>query len=293
VLLAGGAADAPELRAAAAELRARVFVGEQGVDPAIEADALDDAPGTTHAVALDADGRVVGTGRLVDPGGVPAAGRVGRMAVAPGARGRGVGLAVLRPLEGASRDRGLVAVELHAQAHAQPFYARAGYAPYGPRFSEQGIPHVAMRREWLPGLRPAADADAEAVQTLIGDCWAEFPGCVLDVDAEEPWMRAPASRFGGVLLVADGVRACVGVKGSELKSLYVAKPRRGQGFGTVLVRLAERAGATSLWSDSRFTDAHRLYERLGWRRTGSERELHDLSATVEWQFVRQDPQQQR
>ena len=30
---------------------------------------------------------------------------------------------------------------------------------------------------------------------LIGATWAEYPGVVLDVDAEEPWMRAPATSF--------------------------------------------------------------------------------------------------
>jgi len=54
----------------------------------------------------------------------------------------------------------------------------------------------------------------------------------------------------------------------------------------VLVRLAERAGARRLWTDSRFTDAHRLYARLGWGPTGATRELHDLSATTELEFVR-------
>jgi hypothetical protein len=39
-----------------------------------------------------------------------------------------------------------------------------------------------------------------------------------------------------------------------------------------------------LWSDTRFLDAHRLYERLGYRRTGRTRELHDLSDTVEYEF---------
>ncbi|MGZ4618494.1 MAG: hypothetical protein ACXV3F_07160 [Frankiaceae bacterium] len=40
-----------------------------------------------------------------------------------------------------------------------------------------------------------------------------------------------------------------------------------------------------LWSDTRFANAHRLYERLGYVRTGRRRELHDLSRSTESEFV--------
>ena len=33
-------------------------------------------------------------------------------------------------------------------------------------------------------LRPARDGDAAGFIALIGACWAEYPGCVLDVDGE-------------------------------------------------------------------------------------------------------------
>lgn len=275
------------LRADAGALRQRVFVGEQRVDPAVEADAADAAPSTTHAVCLAEDGRVVGTGRLLDPAGELVTGRIGRMAVEPAARRGGVGGAVLRALEGASRARGQVGVGLHAQAHAGEFYARAGYVAVGVPFTEQGIGHVAMRREWLPGIRPVADADAGALQALIGGCFAEYPGCVLDLDTLDAWMLRPATRRLWVLPGAGGaLDACVGLGGDELKSCYVAAVARRRGWGSVLVHLAERAGARQLWTDTRFADAHRLYARLGWRDTGERRDLHDPSATTEARFVR-------
>ena len=72
-------------------------------------------------------------------------------------------------------------------------------------------------------------------------------------------------------------------------SLYVTAPCRRQGWGSRLVHFVERrAGGRSqlrAWSDSRFSDSHQMYERLGYRRTGATRELHDLSATVEFEFV--------
>lgn len=289
-LLTPGDASSEQMLAQAAELRHAVFVGEQAVDPAVEADDLDADPRTVHAVALDAAGRAIGTGRLLDPGGVLAPGRVGRMAVAARLRGQGVGLTVLRALEAASRDRGLPGVTLHAQAQAAGFYERAGYVAEGQPFLEQGIEHVEMARSWLPGIRAVTDADARAVQELIGGCFAEYEGCVLDLDDLDRWMLAPASRQLWVLpaTAAGALDACVGVGDGpepELKSLYVAAPARRRGWGHVLVRLAERAGAVQLWSDTRFTDAHRLYHRLGWRDTGERRDLHDPSHSTEARWV--------
>jgi len=275
---------APPLDAMA--LRRNVFVDEQGVDPAVEADALDAA--ATHAV-LRRDGVALATGRLLDPGGTPALGRVGRMAVARAARGQGLGALVLGTLEDAAAQAGLVGVELHAQAHAAGFYAHLGYAAQGPSYLEAGIEHLTMTRELLPGLRPVRDDDSAGIITLIGGCWAEHPGCVLDIDGEEPWMRAPASRQPGRLWVVERqgtVQASVGVKGAELVKLYVSAGARRLRLGERLVRLAERAGARELWTDTRFTDAHRLYHRLGWRDTGRTRELHDLSETTELELVR-------
>lgn len=132
--------DWPEI----ADLRHRVFVLEQGVPAEIEQDEED--AGALHAVARTGDGRVVGTGRAVLGGGGPGVARIGRMAVEPSVRGGGVGTAVLRVLEHAAADAGATRVLLHAQAHAVPFYARAGYLPVGDPFEEAGIPHLAMAR---------------------------------------------------------------------------------------------------------------------------------------------------
>ena len=271
----------------AVRLRQDVFVGEQGVDPAVEADALDAV--ATHAVVRGADGTVLATGRLLDDGGALARGRVGRMAVTRQRRGGGFGAIALRTLEQAARRRGLIGIELHAQEHAVGFYDRQGYRPRGDPFLEQGIVHLAMTRDWLPGIREVADSDADAVQALIGGCFAEHDGCVLDLDDLDAWMKAPATADDRTLWVvpgADGLVASVGHAHGELKSLYVAASGRGRGLGESLVRLAERAGADHLWSDTRFTDAHRLYARLGWARTGRERDLNDPSSTTEWEFAR-------
>jgi len=147
--------------------------------------------------------------------------------------------------------------------------------------------------------RPVRDTDSPALIELITDCWSEYPGLVMDVDGEEPWLRAPATAYerkGGLLWVverAGEVAACAGLVDHgaevELKSLYVARSARRRGLGAQLVHLIEEhAGERPirLWSDTRFEDAHRLYERLGYRRTGRVRDLHDLSRTTEYEFSR-------
>ncbi len=153
----------------------------------------------------------------------------------------------------------------------------------------------------LDGLRQAVDTDSWALMALIGACWAEYPGCIIDFAGEYPELLAPASHYraaGGALWVlpeGDWIAASIGLAPGreqpvELVKLYVARHRRGRGLGQSLVGFVERQarerGATGieLWSDSRFHGAHRLYERLGYRRTGASRDLYDLSKTTEYSF---------
>ena len=126
-------ADQPALRA----LRSRVFIDEQKVPPALEWDDAIDA-GCLHVLAQDADGQAIGCGRLL-PDGV-----IGRMAVLPQARGRGVGAALLQALLQVARERGHRVVTLSAQVHALGFYARAGFVASGDEYVDAGIPHRAM-----------------------------------------------------------------------------------------------------------------------------------------------------
>ena len=118
-------------------LRHEVFVVGQGVPEDLERDELDAV--SDHAVVVQ-DGQVVGTGRLLPDG------TIGRMAVAERVRGQGVGARVLARLEERARERGLPAVELHAQVHATGFYDKAGYVGFGEVYLEAGIEHQGMRR---------------------------------------------------------------------------------------------------------------------------------------------------
>lgn len=131
-------------------VRTAVFVVEQSVPPSIEYDAYD--ADAVHVLAVDPDGKPLGTGRLLlGPAalaktGSEGVGSLGRLAVTAAARGLGVGVALVRAIEAEAAGRGLTAVGLGAQTHALGFYERLGYEAYGPEFLDAGIPHRSMRR---------------------------------------------------------------------------------------------------------------------------------------------------
>lgn len=291
-------ADADDLTAARAVRRA-VFIDEQGVPAALESDAADQI--ATHVVA-ERGGVIVATGRLLAAGEV---GQVGRMAVRAPERGTGVGARMLRRLEIEARRLGLHRIELHAQLNAAGFYDTQGYRPEGDTFIEAGIEHQLMGKD-LPVRRQVRDADSAELIELITAAFDEYPGCVMDVDGEEPWLRQPATAYlrgGGTMWVyclgsTEGpVVACGGIKPSgtgrfELKNLYVAARARRQGLAEELTELVQSEAAAlggtvvHLWSDTRFIDAHRLYRRLGYAQLPETRELHDKSDTTEFHFSR-------
>jgi predicted GNAT family N-acyltransferase len=117
-------------------IRLEVFVQEQGVPPELEMDNNDAV--CVHAVAYDASGTPVGTGRLLPDG------HIGRMAVRKVARGSGVGGLLLQGLMAQAQARGDKTVVLGAQTHAAPFYVKHGFVVRGEEFIEAGIPHVEM-----------------------------------------------------------------------------------------------------------------------------------------------------
>lgn len=125
------------------EIRNRVFVEEQGVDPAVERDEFD--KDGLHFLATW-QGTPVGAGRLVILGG---RGRIGRLCVLPRYRGRGIGQALMRAIEAEARKQRLQALYLHAQCHAVQFYLRLGYQAVGDEFWEAGIKHIEMEKKLM------------------------------------------------------------------------------------------------------------------------------------------------
>jgi predicted GNAT family N-acyltransferase len=133
------ARDRSEVEQALA-LREQVFCVEQGVALAADRDGLDDL--AIQVVAIES-GHVIGTCRVLVEGEI---GQLGRMAVEAGARGRGLGAAILAAAEQSARDAGARQMRLHAQRYIEDMYAAAGYRPYGEPFIDEGIEHVAMER---------------------------------------------------------------------------------------------------------------------------------------------------
>jgi putative acetyltransferase len=98
------------------------------------------------------------------------------------------------------------------------------------------------------------------------------------------------AEHAGQVVGSVGVLPAAVSEGMELRKLYVAQTARRRGLGGRLCDLAEAqarvCGAVfiELWSDTRFTDAHRLYERRGYVRGAATRALYDLSQSIEFYF---------
>ena len=152
-------------------------------------------------------------------------------------------------------------------------------------------------------LRAGRDDDAAEIIALITACWAEYPGCVMDVDGEVPELRALATYYaqhGGALWVAEGQGRVVGMVATrpleggawELCKMYTAATVRGAGLAQTLITSAETHAAThgattmKLWTDTRFHRAHRFYEKNLYTRSGPDRVLHDLSHTTEFAYAK-------
>lgn len=154
--------------------------------------------------------------------------RIGRVATAPEARGRGIAADLMRAaVEVLDAETPGIPILLDAQAHLAGWYGRFGFAVSGPPFAEDGIPHVPMRRtrlvterlvlrEWTrddadraflfdmyrrPDVRRYLGdgrvmADAAEVDALL-DRWASLADGILGVRAVETFDGA---RLGSVLV---------------------------------------------------------------------------------------------
>lgn len=228
-------ADEEELRA----VRERVFVVEQSIPPADEWDDLDSP--SRHVLARDAQGRAIGTGRLTPDA------TIGRIAVLPEWRGRGVGKAIIRVLLEQARLLHLTAVTLHAQAHAIPLYEGFGFHVEGEPFMECGIAHRTMRLELEPlstRIAPVLPAKPEAraftiedrlggravLVDLLADCGHEVALCTRDLDPG--LLDAPEVLVQLKRIALSGRHARI--------RILLQDPRKAVADGNRLVALAQR-----------------------------------------------------
>ena len=151
--------------------------------------------------------------------------------------------------------------------------------------------------------RPTVTRDTPGIHKLIDEVYREYD-CALDVLTDDTHLLAPGEYVrarGGEFWVVerDGeILATVAVKmlsgdAAELKTLYVSTLLRRQGWGQKLsdmvIGYARARGCRRmiLWSDTRFTDAHRLYTRLGFHQLDETRDLHDSNNSIEYGFERE------
>lgn len=128
------------------DIRRHVFIEEQQIAESLEWDA--DDPVSTHFLMTCA-AEPVGTARLLEDG------HIGRVAILPAWRGRGLGEQLMQAVMDHAHERGMRTLLLSAQSYALDFYRRLGFQVCSAEYLEAGIPHFAMRRD--------ADADADAV----------------------------------------------------------------------------------------------------------------------------------
>lgn len=103
-----------------------------------------DAP-SLHLTGQDDAGRLLGCLRLVPPGLKYAEPSLGRVVIAPVARGTGMGhLLIAEALRQAAARYPGQGQRIGAQAHLERFYGRHGFIRTGDEYDEDGIAHIDM-----------------------------------------------------------------------------------------------------------------------------------------------------
>jgi len=124
-------------------LRQRVFVVEQAC-AYLDADGLDR---NARHLLLREGGALVAYTRVLPAGARFATITIGRVVVSPEHRGRELGRRVMNETIAAiEASEGTVPISLAAQAHLERFYGSLGFVTISPRYDEDGIPHLDMRR---------------------------------------------------------------------------------------------------------------------------------------------------
>jgi predicted GNAT family N-acyltransferase len=117
-------------------IREKVFINEQGVPADIERDGRD--ADARHFLAITEAGQHIGCARLMPDG------QIGRVAVLPDFRSRGIGARLLAAAIEQAKTDGQTSLYLNAQTGAINLYRRAGFIPSGGEFLEAGLPHQRM-----------------------------------------------------------------------------------------------------------------------------------------------------
>lgn len=143
-------------------------------------------------------------------------------------------------------------------------------------------------------VREARRTDSEGLIQLIDTVYREYGDkiCLEGYDADLLEVPESYQTQGGVIVVIEhdnkivGSHACVPVDATSglytFRRLYVNARYRGVSpVGQLLMQWAidyavsQGAKRIEFWSDTRFTRAHRFFDKFGFQRTGEVREMHD------------------
>ena len=93
------------------------------------------------------------------------------------------------------------------------------------------------------------------------------------------------SRF--YLLVEDRPIGVVSVTDSLIEDLYILPDRQNMGYGTKLLQfaMAQCTGTPTLWILENNTGAQRLYQRMGFRKTGRAQAITDTLDEIELSYA--------
>jgi len=116
-----------------------VFVEEQKIPADLEWDEKD--KDAIHVIAVDESDQPVATGRILTDG------QIGRMAVLPEWRDKGVGRSILKFLLDIAQKHGHESVKPSSQQNACGFYLKLGFVQTGNPYQEAGRQHAAMQLE--------------------------------------------------------------------------------------------------------------------------------------------------
>jgi putative acetyltransferase len=162
---------------------------------------------------------------------------------------------------------------------------------------------VRVPRDHVLRPEPATERAAADVIVLLGRIWEEY-GFIWDPEVEFPDLFTFTAHYaaprGAFWVVRDEVGRVVGSIGvarvddttAEIRRLYLDAHVRGRGLGRALVEevlawcRAQGFTRLVLWSDTRFEQSHRLYDRMGFVRLGERVVENDPNDSREYRFER-------
>ena len=166
--------------------------------------------------------------------------------------------------------------------------------------------HTSLPRSPAMQIRPFRPTDRDAIVALIDGVYREY-GDVIYLEKADADLLDVESRYvatGGAFVVLDddgmirGTHAVLPLDDGNglctFRRLYLDTSLRGGEWGNRLMQWAvDWAAARGLrrvefWSDTRFTRAHRFFERNGFINTGKVRDMDDGAEPYREYFFYQD-----